>query len=647
MTIRLLTALRIAGVEQPAGTELDLGLTVEVDYVQRRVAEWVGEKPYPSHANSEVIDARDFGFQLDDDGENSRSTEYLSMVSQVPARAVVRMPRGTHTVEYGATCRNPITVEGADYGAIIHWAPLTAGAWLLDCTGVGATSGNMNEESQLDAPSLRRLRVLSDRSVRANGFRFIKSDWARLHDVNVYGLDGCSLDLQRSREFSILGWRARYCGHFDAADITACLPAIRFASTAASGDSTNYCYFDDLQAVYSFWDGLEISDSVAMMGGSVFVHSLALANTSLEANIVAEFGGAAGFLSGLARNILAALHQHSTGSEASVSGLPWVPMARKRRAAFIRNSSVSFDHLRIVGGREERVLWLDAASEVTISSGKINAAETSSTYHTSATFTADASTDRITFGGNQNYLFTGDPVEVSNSGGGLPGGLSTRTTYYAIRVSATVFKLAATYADAIAGTAIDLSSAGTGTHTLVCAHGETVALTSGSTLRTSERLILDDNRWMVREDATSWLLGNVTQGGTQSVANIGRYAGDVKVLFALKAADLQSTDDQQFTRVCGCNRYIVTQVVAIGVEGGATGTCAGGIYTLAAKGGTALVGASQSWLGVSAVNKLQKATLSGGDTDSSQAVPYLSLTTGSSAAARADVYILGIPADHP
>ena len=82
----------------------------------------------------------------------------------------------------------------------------------------------------------------------------------------------------------------------------------------------------------------------------------------------------------------------------------------------------------------------------------------------SATFTADAATDRLTIA-QVKGLRTGNGVQVSTSGT-LPAGLAAVTTYYWIRVSDTTGKLATTYANALAGTAIDLTSAGSGTHTL-------------------------------------------------------------------------------------------------------------------------------------------------------------------------------------
>jgi hypothetical protein len=64
-------------------------------------------------------------------------------------------------------------------------------------------------------------------------------------------------------------------------------------------------------------------------------------------------------------------------------------------------------------------------------------------------------------------LLTGDgPIRVANSGGALPTGLAAATDYYVIKIDADTFYLATTRANAIAGTAIDITGDGTGTQTL-------------------------------------------------------------------------------------------------------------------------------------------------------------------------------------
>jgi len=84
------------------------------------------------------------------------------------------------------------------------------------------------------------------------------------------------------------------------------------------------------------------------------------------------------------------------------------------------------------------------------------------------TFTADASTDIITMTSTANTpsnILTGTRVRLTTTTT-LPAGLSLATDYYVIKVTDSTFKLATSYANAIAGTAINITDAGTGTHTM-------------------------------------------------------------------------------------------------------------------------------------------------------------------------------------
>lgn len=81
----------------------------------------------------------------------------------------------------------------------------------------------------------------------------------------------------------------------------------------------------------------------------------------------------------------------------------------------------------------------------------------------SIVFTANAANDTLTTA-TAHKLVTGTPVQVSTSSA-LPAGLAATTTYWAIVVDALNFKLATSRANAIAGTQIDITTAGTGTQT--------------------------------------------------------------------------------------------------------------------------------------------------------------------------------------
>lgn len=82
-----------------------------------------------------------------------------------------------------------------------------------------------------------------------------------------------------------------------------------------------------------------------------------------------------------------------------------------------------------------------------------------------ATFTAASATDICTTSAAHGAE-TGLKVQVSNSGGALPTGLSASTDYYVIKVSSTTFKLATSLANAQAGTAINITADGSGTQTV-------------------------------------------------------------------------------------------------------------------------------------------------------------------------------------
>lgn len=93
---------------------------------------------------------------------------------------------------------------------------------------------------------------------------------------------------------------------------------------------------------------------------------------------------------------------------------------------------------------------------------------TTNTLNQSDTFTADAGTDTCTWTSTANIpsnILTGTRVRLTTTTT-LPAGLATATDYYVIRLSDTTFRLATSYANAIAGTQINITDAGTGTHTV-------------------------------------------------------------------------------------------------------------------------------------------------------------------------------------
>lgn len=97
-----------------------------------------------------------------------------------------------------------------------------------------------------------------------------------------------------------------------------------------------------------------------------------------------------------------------------------------------------------------------------------SAQATTNTLGQSDTFTADTGTDTMTYTSTANIpsnILTGTRVRLTTTTT-LPAPLATATDYYVIKVTDSTFQLATSYANAIAGTEIDITTTGTGTHTI-------------------------------------------------------------------------------------------------------------------------------------------------------------------------------------
>ncbi len=80
------------------------------------------------------------------------------------------------------------------------------------------------------------------------------------------------------------------------------------------------------------------------------------------------------------------------------------------------------------------------------------------------TFTA-ATTDIIT-DADHGYTTGDGPYEMTNAGGALPAGLAVSTDYFIVSLDDDTYSVALTLALAQAGTVVDITDTGTGTHTI-------------------------------------------------------------------------------------------------------------------------------------------------------------------------------------
>lgn len=183
--------------------------------------------------------------------------------------------------------------------------------------------------------------------------------------------------------------------------------------------------------------------------------------------------------------------------------------------------------------------------------------------------TADVSVTPNTITISNHRLETGRVMQLSNTGGGLPAGTAVNTLYWVIRVDATTIKLASTKANAIAGTAVDITTVGTGAHfikdvwrelfsgvSMVDTHRryvETVVNTTGLHGRASDLLRVVDLDSATGDQRPADLLPTVLVSGANEVALAGVFRGDeiIDVLdltvdatpATLTAADWAVSDD--------------------------------------------------------------------------------------------------------
>lgn len=123
-----------------------------------------------------------------------------------------------------------------------------------------------------------------------------------------------------------------------------------------------------------------------------------------------------------------------------------------------------------------------------------------------------------------------------------------------------------------------------------------------------------------------------------------------QLLFVLASADMGVTTDQTFTKLMVGTNYVITGVIFRRTSGAFNTACAGGIYTSAAKGGTALVAAAQSYANLTGANKLvlvntvtNSANFAAANTtDAQTATPILSLTTANTGGTGTLVATVGI-----
>ena len=115
-----------------------------------------------------------------------------------------------------------------------------------------------------------------------------------------------------------------------------------------------------------------------------------------------------------------------------------------------------------------------------------------------------------------------------------------------------------------------------------------------------------------------------------------------QILFIGRNLDFTLTTDQALLKQFAGTNFRVTDIIAVRKSGAGTVVCAGGVYDATAKGGNAIVAAAQSWVTLAASVSVSATLAAIVNTGLLSATTlYLSLTTGSTGAVAADVFVFG------
>lgn len=153
-----------------------------------------------------------------------------------------------------------------------------------------------------------------------------------------------------------------------------------------------------------------------------------------------------------------------TGTSPSVTGFT---LTTTSGTAIVTTPSTAVTGLTYYDGAVNVINPLAGVKDVTLNSfgsgytsnPAISFTAPSVTFTASATY-VNTTSEVITIG--SHWFSTGDKILYSTGGGTVIGGLVNNTNYWIIKSSSTAVKLATSYANAIAGTAINLSSVGAG-----------------------------------------------------------------------------------------------------------------------------------------------------------------------------------------
>lgn len=260
-------------------------------------------------------------------------------------------------------------------------------------------------------------------------------------------------------------------------------------------------------------------------------------------------------------------------------------------------------------------------------------------------------------GGDLKGTYPNPKILIANTKGSILAGNGTDTIALAVGADGTIVHASSAAATGLAYRGIDLTGVLTTiAGALPVANGGSSATTANGAFNVfspvttrgdiivrnatvNARLAIGTANQVLKTDGTDPAWGKILP------ANIDMASGPLPrygLLASFIGANFNSTADQAMVIQTGVTRYIIRRIVVDNASINLT-AAAGGIYTQAAKAGTAIVAAAQVYTALTASAKFLDLTLAaviGTDILIATTI-YLSLTTGQGAAAVASVWVFG------
>lgn len=582
---------------------------------------------------------------------------------------VIKFMAPYYFTDGGFIARSVVYLQGMNEAAPIIYIPTVPNTHFFTWSRNGAHASQLTEELQLNGSGTIDFCMISNRSVRANGLWFNGVDFPVIDGI-FWGLKGFSQKFSNSRVSKGKGKHfSYYCGYTDVLNGDNNVQDVLLDSPVDNWDATNLIQIADFQSYFAFGRPLHLDGAYSnLIGGSSYVvHQIPRANTSFEANFILAFptyNGAPAQVgysaAGAPLNEVAELHV-GFASAPSVANRLWQPAHANYNHGTHLTRNVNGDasernrigQARFVGGSTLFCLLVEGGSSLEMVSAEIKAA---SPY--AAAVSWNSVTDTFTYSAAQAASVvtkapaTGTPVTFPS--GTLPAGVSSLVYYYLIKITDTTFKIARTYNEAMAGTALDLTDTSTGAPGVAFAGGMPLCVLGDNSRVTVgyKTVELDNGAIGAWHCGGSLIQGDFRLGSLWTVAAMVR-AETANILFILRDARVDATGDIPMRKLLGARRYKITAAFVIQKGASSAAGATLGIYSGAAGTGTALAASASMAAALGSANGVKDLTpasnsgiVAGSDYPGNvSAPPNLYVSVAGAVGSMVDVYVLGIPVD--